>query len=86
MEDYGGKVRKELGGGRGEVVVQKRHFTIRSHVPRDRSLELYILVLDAPSRSLILLESTTQQKNLLTATTHSPSLAAKHPLFLVSTF
>lgn len=49
------------------MVVQKRHFTI--------------LVLHAPSLSLILLESTTQQKDLLTATTqpHSSSQASSLP-------
>lgn len=62
-------------------MAQKRHFTIRNCVPEGRTSELYILALDAPSLSLIPLESTTQQKNLLTATTQplSSSQASSLP-------
>lgn len=52
--------------------------------PYPRRQEVYIL--GAPSLSLILLESTTQQKNLLTATTQPLSSRQVSMFFLVSTF
>lgn len=67
--------RKERGGGAEKAL---HHQEPR---PKGRRLELYILAFDAPSLSLILLESTTQQKNLLKATTQplSSSQASSLP-------